>query len=104
MGQPTEYIRQEATNYDLTLLQDRLQSFFAVLDNCPLLDGRLVSGVELIAGIEVSVEHGLGRLPQGWFVADKMSVSGDIARTNSWDELFLPLTSPSTQTVSLWVF
>ena len=104
MARPTEFIRQDATNYDLTLLQDRLQDFFRVLDGCPLLEGRLIENVALTAAVETKVEHKLGRLPEGWIVVDRRSVSGDIIRTSESTTLFLNLTSTADQIVSLWVF
>lgn len=104
MARPNQFVRQEATNYDLTLLQDRLQSLFIVLENCPLLEGRTIEDIELVSGVENKIEHGLNRVPEGWIVVDQFGPSGDITRTDELTNVFLPLTSTSTQTVALWVF
>src|SRR6185503_16751122 len=49
-------------------VQRYLAQLVAELNALPILDGRLVEGVRLLAGVAADVPHGLGRSLRGWVV------------------------------------
>lgn len=77
------------------------------LNRIPLLDGRLLEGLELVAGVPLPIAHGLGRPFRGWFPV-RLSYPGATAVVQE-----AATTTPSTTlrlqcaqacTLSLWVF
>ena len=68
---------------------------------CPLLNGTLVRA-DLLASGGVNVNHGLGRVPQGWIVVD-IGVSANVWSTGS-NKKVLTLNTSADASVSLWVF
>lgn len=71
----------------------------------PLVGGRLLNGVVLILGAN-TINHGLGRKLQGYFVVMNSTSSTfyDSQSTNQRPELTLVLNSSAATTVSLYVF
>jgi hypothetical protein len=88
---------------DFEQAQPRLKRVFNVLLKIPLLDGVLLSDVELAAATDVPVVHGLGRKPLGYF---PVALSAEISPYEyaARDDKFLYLRSASGGTVALWVF
>lgn len=80
------------------------QQIDPVLSN-PLVNGRLITGQKLINGT-TSVNHGLGRNIQGWFIVDlDTGLTHMPYRTASvTPDVTLNLVSNAACTVSLWVF
>lgn len=68
----------------------------------PWNSGVLVKNYELIDGLNV-LNHGLGRVPQGWIIAD-INGAAEIYRSAAFNSLTLSLTSNAAVTVSLLVF
>ena len=92
---------------DLQGLQFGLKSFLQQIESCPLLDGRLLENLSFSASSN-TVEHKLGRQPQGWIVVNlKQGVgAAATARLNltAWDAKRIKITSDQAAIVSLWVF
>lgn len=92
---------------NLTLPQ--MQSTWAaalnpILTN-PIVNGRLIEGVELINGTTV-INHGLGRNLRGWIIVsiDAAATVYDNQATNQMSQLTLSLTSSAAANCNLWVF
>ena len=68
----------------------------------PLLGGTVVRGVELVAGADVVVRHGLGRVPTLWWPVD---AQGGEARAYfvSSDKNGLTLHAVTTSTAAIYV-
>jgi hypothetical protein len=73
----------------------------------PVVSNQLVNGL-LLQGIVVTsgnntINHMLGRSPQGWFVVDTTAAS-TIYRSKPFNPLTLTLNASAPTTISLWVF
>ena len=68
----------------------------------PLNQSNYVQNQALINGVTV-VNHGLGRKPQGWIIAD-INGAAEIYRSAAFNSLTLTLTSNAAVTVSIMVF
>lgn len=77
------------------------QSLNPVLANS-ILSGNIVQNQRLIAGANI-INHGLGRVLQGWFITDQNGVA-TIYRSQPMNASTLTLTSSAIVTCSLWVF
>ena len=64
--------------------------------NCAFLDSIKVDG-------QTSINHGLGRKPQGWIIAD-IDSSATVYRSAPFDKDKLTLTSSAPATISLVVY
>jgi len=67
----------------------------------PILSGRSVTA-KLITGTN-TVNHGLGRMMQGWFVTDVNGIA-TLYRSQPLNDLTLTLTCSAPVTVNLWVY
>lgn len=56
---------------DALKVQDNVERVLNPLLANPLLDGRLIEGVELQNGVTNEIEHGLQRVLKGWVVTRK---------------------------------
>lgn len=75
-----------------------------VFEKYPLLDGQLITGVQLSTA-PVDVPHELGRPPVGYFEVSKNANAGIFAPDPQPDECAsLRLQATGDVTVSLWVF
>jgi hypothetical protein len=88
---------------DLNQAQLRIKRVFNTLLRVPLLDGRLISGIQLSAGVQTPVAHGLGRLPLGYLVVGRDAALVPFEPATR-DELYLYLESAVGGSLSLWVF
>lgn len=88
-------------NQLLNRFMAEVQKVNTVLE-CPLLNGNLVKDVSITAGTPVDVNHGLGRMPQGWFVVGIGSASSVFA--TGVNKSVLTLDASADTTVNLWVF
>jgi hypothetical protein len=90
-------------NLDLSHTQTQWASQLNPIVNNPILQGRALSSIILIANTPLVVNHGLGRNMQGWFVTDQQS-SASIFRTQPFNSLTLTLESPANVTINVWVY
>lgn len=95
---------QHTGEQDLELAQQNIKRFVKVLEDNPLLDGRLIEGQALAVGT-TAINHKLGREPRGWILA---RIQGGAAapwvRETARNSQTLTLQSNTALTVSLWVF
>ncbi len=102
----TAFRKVRTKNDDVQLLQDAVAVVLQDVRSRTLLDGRLVSGVVLAAGVVNVVDHFLERAPQGYVVV-KSSAAASVYDTqdgNVTPKRSLHLWTSADVTVSLWVF
>jgi len=89
----------------LALMQTQWATQLDPVINNPLVNGRLVSNIQLSNGTTV-INHKLGRKLIGWFITgiDGAATVYDNQATNQTPQLTLSLTSNAAVTASLWVF
>ena len=68
----------------------------------PLLAGNAVSAT-LVVSTPMAINHGLGRLPQGWFLPDNPA-HADLWRTQPVSQTALTLEASANTTINVWVF
>jgi hypothetical protein len=93
-------------NYDLQKVQDSVAAAFQTLGVNFVVNGELVKGITLQSGVDNKVEHKLGRVPNGFFIADK-NANADVWQSttvNNIKDRLLLLRSSATVTINLWVF
>ena len=61
------YVRNTTDDESIESVQNSLENSFRSVEACPLLDGHLLEGVELIQG-DNEVDHKLGRALKGWIL------------------------------------
>lgn len=91
------------TDQDLNAVQENVEESLAPLIKNPLLDGIILSNVELTTG-DNDISHKLGRKLQGWVIVDRDANANIYRKTSSTPTLTLKLNSSATVTVSLYVF
>lgn len=88
-------------------VQTQLVNVIDQLNRIPLLEGRLLGPIRLVAGVSKDVVHGLGRPLRGWTLT-RVMYPGTTAvvqeAIGADDALFLRLSCAQAVTLSLWVF
>ena len=77
------------------------------MSQCPLLAGRLLPGVVVPAGGFISIPHGLGRAPLGWFLVSPKSAAlvwEDVEYAGQDRARVLRLQATVASTAPIWVF
>lgn len=77
------------------------QSLNPVLGN-PLLSGNAIGPISLVTGVNI-INHGLGRVMQGWMITDQ-NASASFYRSSPLNDKTLILTSNAAVKVMLWVY
>lgn len=85
-------------------LQDNVAGPLDVLAKMEILQGRFIAAVDLTAGVDNAVNHGLGRLPKGWMVAGADAQATIWEVTATLPALNLVLRCSANVTVNLYVF
>lgn len=68
----------------------------------PLLQGKQISGIILVASTPLAIAHGLGSVPTGWFLVD-VNAQATVWRT-AWTNQTITLESSANATISIWVY
>lgn len=95
----------QTSNTDLSRVQDNVDTALRAL-GMGVNSGQQLKSVTLVAGTN-SVNHGLGRVLQGWFFVRFRGQPGQIFDTqdaNPTPDKTLLLTSPAGVIVDIWVF
>lgn len=87
---------------ELAKVQANLKQYLRQLNGAPFLLGVLLQEVSLSTAA-TNVAHGLGRVPEGWWICD-IQTNGANFKRNSWDDKFINLTASATCVVKIWVF
>jgi hypothetical protein len=95
----------QVADFALSRVQDNLKRPLDVLTKLEVLDGQLLTGVELASGLN-NLEHKLGRTLRGyWLTRANADVRvWDDATTSAAPNLFHRLQASAAATVSLWVY
>jgi hypothetical protein len=98
--------RIHATDPDLNRVQERLQDALFPVTDASIIDGKLLTDLDLASGTTSIISHGLGRDIIGWIVVGKNAAQHvyDVQSSNDDPDKFLYLTAGGTVTVDLWVF
>jgi len=96
MGQPL------SQKLDWELMNPILASVLNPIIASPLSSALILKNIQLKIGTNI-INHGLGRLMQGWFLTD-VNGSAVIFRSASMNALTLTLTSNAVVTVSIGCF
>lgn len=89
-------------DYDLNKLQDNIYNSIGPLLTNSLNWGIILADITFVANIALTIDHTLGRQPQGWIVIDKTSNS--TVWRNSWNQRSITFTADANTTVSLYIF
>lgn len=94
-----------STDTELNLIQTKWKSLIDPILGNPLIDGRLIKGVNLINGTTI-INHLLGRDLVGYIIVGINGIAEifDNQASNQTPDLTLSLTSNAAVTVNLWVF
>lgn len=101
-------LQQTPDSRPLADVQRALIALVTELNNVAILDGRLVEGVTLAAGVPKDVVHGLGRQLRGWipvrlFYPGVAAVVAEGAG-NPNDALYVRLLCAQNAALTLWAF
>jgi len=100
-----ELEEQHTGNQDVELLQQNVKKWAKILEDNPLLDGRLIEDVEITAAaLTIDVNHGLGRQPRGWIITDFTALAGTAIVRDAWDTNTITFTASAACDLDLWVF
>jgi len=92
------------TDYELSRVQNGLINFSNQFPGIPILDGRLIESVSLVAGQDNLVETKLDVNWTGWFLA-RLTANAVVYEGTQTNRLkFLNLRCSADCTVSVWVF
>lgn len=86
----------------LDLMQTRWASLINPFLGNQLNQVQILEKVDLVSGVN-TINHGLGRLQQGWFLLD-IDAAAVIYRSQPFNDKTLVLTSDATVTVNIGVF
>ena len=87
---------------NLPMMQTKWAQDIQPILQCPLVSGISLKKIALNNGT-TSINHLLGRVPQGWYVTD-ITGSALIYRSQPFNNLTLTLTSNAAVIVNLWIF
>lgn len=102
MANPTNLQQFQGGPREFQLMQSAWAGVLNPYLKQPLLNGILLTGVELGVGNTV-LNHKLGRIPQGWIITD-IDGTAEIYRNAAFNNLTLTLNSDTAIVVGLWVF
>lgn len=87
----------------LSLFQQALNDQFSQISKIPFINGQLVSGVVLVSSGATSVNTGLSRVAQGYFVISN-SANSVIWNDDFSSDTSINLYCSLNTTVDIWVF
>jgi hypothetical protein len=102
-SRPREFSRTLVRDRELQEIQERMADAVQGLDKHVLLGGKLLEGIVLDGAADAeSVQHGLGKVPRGWNLADKN------AQVDVWceskDEKQIVFRASGPVTISVYVY
>ena len=90
-------------NVPIDLFQSRLKSALDPVLAANLLQGNLLTNIQLSASSATQINHKLARMQIGWFLID-IGASAKVWRSLPLNATTLTLSSDTNVLVSLWVF
>ena len=105
-GKEKAFKRANGVEDATSKFQDNVAEKFSTLEKNPIMNGVPVKQVALVAGSVNSINHKLGREPQGYYVTKKNGSSDiwDSQESNKLKDLTLDLNCSANVTVDLWIF
>jgi hypothetical protein len=100
MSTPRQFRQINTADRELQLIQSNVEKAISGAISSPLLNG-LLKTADLVSGL-TSIEHKLGRVPQGYIIIDKNNAAN--VYTASKDDKFLNLNSSAACKIGLWIF
>jgi hypothetical protein len=94
---------QLSTSLPFNLMITKWASILNPIISIPFLSGRQINNIILTANTPFSINHGLQRLPQGWFVVDNQ-MNCTVWRTQPFNQSTLFLESNANTIISIWVY
>lgn len=95
--------RLSFTEAVLTRLQQAVAKVLDRVSDVPFMDGKLLSGISILVGVN-EINHGLGRIPQGWFVTRMGAAGYTELNEESRNSISIILSASATTTVDIWMF
>jgi len=97
---------QRTGNQDLELSEQNIKKFVKVLEDNPLLDGRIVEDIAFDGVADTTFNHGLGRQPLGCFPVDWETVATMAVAfgRSAWDVNTITAFADVACTLKIWVF
>lgn len=92
----------QTTDRNVNQLQQNIKQVIGPIISNPITSGALLTDISIVSGTNV-INHGLGRMMQGWIISDVNSVV-TLFRSQPLNDKTLTLTSNGTSTISLYVF
>jgi len=84
-----------------------VKDFVKPLETNSRLDGRRITGINLVAATPQDIIHKLGREPVGWEITNIVWVGAVDAtvRCTGWDDKIITLDAPVTgMTLDIWIY
>lgn len=97
-------VKVQTTDRNMNQLQNNIAASLNPLLQNPFLFGLVVQNVSLVANTVVIVNHGLGRLMQGWSIVDCVSNMEIPRRVAPFNDTSLSLVSASDGVVNIYCF
>ena len=79
-----------------------LQDIITNLNSNPLINGRLLKNIDVLSTADKTIDHGLGRIPNGYIVVSKLANCDLIFKSSN--TLTITLRSSASTTISIWIF
>ena len=94
----------KSTDRVLNQYQDSSASSIDSIIKTPILDGTLITGIELASGVTTAIEHKLNRTIRGWIIVDKDANCNIFSPNTTLRDKIISLQANANVTISLWVF
>lgn len=79
-----------------------LQDVISTITNNVLLNGRLVKDIAVLSTADTVIDHGLGRIPNGYIIVKKLANCDLVFKSSN--TLTITLRASASTTLNLWVF
>lgn len=94
------------SDFNLSRIQDNAATTFSDITKIAFLDGTSIQA-NLSAGADTVIEHGLGRVPVGYFSTSCSSPGAALfesSTTNNLRDRIILLRATATVTMTIWIF
>ena len=102
----SSFVRHVTEDFGAEQVQNNLENSFRALENCALIDGHLLTEVELATG-DNDIDHKLSREIKGWVITRYREATANVYEKISDNDnagSLLKLNSSAATTVDIWVF
>lgn len=91
------------SDYETSSLQQNLAAFSKQLIRVPLLDGNLLTDID-VSTTAAEIAHGLGREPVGYFIVKSTAGVTLFDSASLTPKVTIKLTASATATCNIWIF